>query len=45
MHDQYELARSIAGIGASTKKNDELLDKALASKWSLNCIILSILHY
>jgi hypothetical protein len=27
------------------KKNDDLLDKALASKWSLNRIILSILHY
>jgi hypothetical protein len=39
------LTRSSAVIGAATKKNDDLLDKALASKWSLNRIILSILHY
>jgi hypothetical protein len=45
MRDQYELAWSIAGVGASTKKNDDLFDKTLASKWSLNCIILAILHY
>jgi hypothetical protein len=44
MRDQYGLA-SIAGIGASTKKHDDLVDKALASKWSPNRIILSILHY
>jgi hypothetical protein len=45
MRANMGLTRSSAGIGAATKKNDDLLDKALASKWSLNRIILSILHY
>jgi hypothetical protein len=43
--DQYGLARSIADIGASTEKNNDLIDKTLASKWSHNRIILAILHY
>jgi hypothetical protein len=39
------LTHSSAWHQCSYQKNDDLLDKALASKWSLNRVILSILHY